>query len=95
MPVLQPAALSALIVLSTFRALDAAPSLTPGSGAIGYNLQTYTTVALSEPAPADLKLTLTSGDPNRLLLSKLPDVAGSPSITLTVRERFRLATPAR
>jgi hypothetical protein len=81
--------LFALTVLTTLAALGAAPALTPGSVTVGNNLQTYTTVAFSEPVSADLELTLTSSDPSRLLLSKTPDVAGSPSITLKVRARFR------
>ncbi len=84
-----PAALLALAVLTVCAALGAAPVLKPGSATIGRNLQTYATVALSEPASTDLQVTLTTADPARLLLSKLPDLAGSPSITLIVKARFR------
>ncbi len=81
--------LIALTVVSAFAGPGVAPLLTPGNVTVGNNLQTYTTVKFSEPVQADLQLTLTSSDPGRLLLAKTPDVAGSRSITLTVRARFR------
>lgn len=81
--------LFALTLFGAMAALGAAPVLNPGSVTVGSNLQTYTTVAFSEPAAADLDLTLTSSDPSRLLLSKTPDAPGSPSISLKVRARFR------
>jgi hypothetical protein len=81
--------LIALTLSSSLMAIASAQTLTPASVAVGNNLQTYTTIALSEPARSDLQLTLTSSDPSVLLLSKTPDVAGSPSITITVRTRFR------
>jgi hypothetical protein len=84
-----PALLAAVTLVNAFAAEGAAPVLTPGNVSIGNNLETYTTVAFSEPVQADLQLTLTSSDPGRLLLAKTPDVAGSPSITLKVRARFR------
>jgi hypothetical protein len=79
---------AALLILSSAYARGAI-KLIPGAANIGRDLQTAVTVALSEPTPADLKLTLTSGDPSRLLLSPRPDVAGTPSITITVKTRFR------
>ena len=81
--------LVALAVFSTVAGFGAAPTLTPGSVTVGNNLQTYTSVRFSEPVSADLDLMLMSSDPSRLLLSKTPDVAGSRSITLKVRARFR------
>ena len=39
--------------------------------------------------PVETELTLTSSDPSKLLLSRTPDVPGTPSIKLTVRPRFR------
>jgi hypothetical protein len=70
--------------------LSAAPALKAGTVNIGRNLQTWSTVTLSEPAPAgDLQLTLTSNDPGKLLIAKLPDVAGTASLTMTIRARFR------
>jgi hypothetical protein len=67
----------------------AAPALKARTLSIGKNLQMWSSVALSEPAPADLQLTLTSSDPSRLVLAKTPEVAGTASITLTVKTRFR------
>jgi hypothetical protein len=82
-----------LIVVSltaAFSLLDAAPALKAGNINIGKNLQKWSSIALSEPAPAgDLQLTLTSSDPTRLLLSRMPDAQGTASLTLTVRARFR------
>jgi hypothetical protein len=66
------------------------PALNPAKATIGSNLQTAATVALSEPAPeGGMKLTLTSADPSRLLLSRTPDLAGAPVLTINVREKLR------
>lgn len=71
-------------------ALNAAPALTAASLSVGRNLQTFATVALSEPAPAGgVQVTLTSSDSRRLLLSINPETAGAPTLTLTVKARFR------
>jgi hypothetical protein len=70
--------------------LYAMPSLKVASVSIGKDLQTSSTVALGEPAPAgDLQLTLTSSDPSRLVLATVPDAPGAASLTLTVKARFR------
>ena len=66
------------------------PTLTAPAVTLGRDLQSWTTVSLSEPAPAgNLVVTITSTDPARLLLSKMPDAEGTPSLTLTVRTGFR------
>jgi len=57
---------------------------------VGKNLQASSTVTLLEAAPQEgLDITLRSSDPARLLLSKTPLEAGSPSIVLHVRAQFR------
>lgn len=82
-----------LLVLPLFLidgALNAAPALTAANVSVGRNLQAFATVALSEPAPAGgVAVTLTSSDPKRLLLSNNPETPGAPSLTLTVKARFR------
>src|SRR5579884_2811989 len=71
----------------------ASPALTlPEKAAIGRNLEAFTTVKLTVPAPTDLDVTITSSDPHRLLFSTMPDNAGQPSITLKVRGHY-LETP--
>src|SRR3954453_19516810 len=56
---------------------------------IGRNLETFTSVRLSEHAPADgLTVTITSEDPKKLLLSETPDKPGQRSITLTVKAQY-------
>lgn len=68
----------------------AAPALAPTNVSIGKNLQSFATVRLGQPAPAgNMKITLTSSDPAKLLIAETPDAAGQASITLNVRERFR------
>jgi hypothetical protein len=60
---------------------------------VGRNLQMYTSVTLPAPAPPEgMQLTVTSGDPKRLLLSAGPEQAGSASITLTAKVGF-VASP--
>jgi hypothetical protein len=83
-----------LLIAAIFMAASAfsyqSPALKAANVNIGKDLQVWSTVALSQPAPAgDVQLTLTSSDPSRLLLSKAPEAAGTASITLTVRARFR------
>ena len=56
---------------------------------IGRNLETFTSVRLSEHAPAaGLTVTITSEDPKKLLLSEPPDKPGQRSITLTVKAQY-------
>src|SRR5215470_3914542 len=57
--------------------------------AVGANLQTSTTIKLSQPvAQEGVQVTLKSGDPDRLRFARRPDVAGVPSISLPVRQGF-------
>lgn len=56
---------------------------------VGRYLQTAVSVRLPDSKPREnLKLTITSDDPNRLLLSDAPDKAGAPSIVVTVLPQF-------
>lgn len=67
-------------------AVFGAPGIVVGDGTVGKNLQSFSYVRLTEPAPeGGLVLTLTSDDPALLLLSKSDSVAGSPSIQLELR----------
>jgi len=67
--------------------------IVPPDGTIGQSLEGFTNVRLSKPAPAGgLDVTITSQDPKRLLLSFLPNTAGSKSITLKVKAQY-IATP--
>jgi hypothetical protein len=72
-----------------------AHTLIAGSGivapevTVGRALQTPITVRLPDTKPRkDLKLTIRSSDPRRLLLSDAPDKLGSPSIVLTMPVQF-------
>ena len=56
---------------------------------IGRNLETYASLKLSEPAPAEgVLVTLSSDDPARLLFSHAPDEKGAPSITFKVNSQY-------
>lgn len=82
--------LATLSFLSASAIFCAAPKMTTGGGTIGRNLQAYTTVTLSDPAPeSGLVVTIKSNDPSKLLLAPMPDQAGTPSIQLTIKHRFR------
>jgi hypothetical protein len=60
---------------------------------VGQSLAATTNVRLSEAAPAGgLQLTVTSGNPSLVLLSKTPEAAGSASIVVKVEEG-RTVTP--
>jgi hypothetical protein len=81
---------TAIAILAVVRMAYGAASLTATDLTVGRNLQTYGTVRLTEVAPdAGVRITVTSDDPKRLVLSDGIDKAGSASITLTVRpQRF-------
>lgn len=58
--------------------------------AVGKNLQTFATVALSEPAPeGGLEIRLTCADASKLLLSRSPLERGAAALILKVRAGFR------
>lgn len=60
---------------------------------IGRNLETFASVKLSQPAPAEgVSITLVSDDPLRLLFSHSPGEKGTPTITLKVNSQYT-ATP--
>lgn len=57
--------------------------------AVGRNLQEVATIRFAEHTPSSgMSITLTSGDPSRLLFSNAPDEAGSGTITVKVLPRF-------
>jgi hypothetical protein len=65
----------------------AAPGVT-----VGRNLQVVTNLELAEPAGELMTVTLTSSDPERLLLSTAPDKLGVASIKVTIHPRSRFST---
>ena len=82
---------SAIVVLALLGPsfLMAAPGLTAPDVTVGKSLQTYASIRVAGGAPQEgLKLTLTSDDPTRLLLSASPEQAGSATIDLMVLPRF-------
>lgn len=82
-------AVAAIIFAGAPSAMFCAAGLTAPDVTVGRNLQTWTNVKLPAPAPqGGVQLTVTSDDPNRLLLSDAPDHAGSASITLAVKAGF-------
>ena len=65
-------------------------TLVPANVSVGKNLQRSAVITLSEQAPeTGLEITLTSEDPERLLLSATPETAGSASLRLSVKPHFR------
>jgi hypothetical protein len=56
----------------------------PFNATIGQNLQQAVNLTLSAPVSSATQVTVTSNDPSRLKFSTAPDVAGSPSIMLTI-----------
>src|SRR5271166_5655463 len=65
-------------------AINPPPELT-----VGFHLQTFTSVRLTEQAPeGGLQVTITSDDPSRLLLAGGPNQPGSKSITLKVNSLY-------
>ncbi len=61
----------------------------PADARIGRNLEAFTSIRLSPPAPAEgLAVTVTSGDPARLLFAAVPDAAGTGSLTLKVDGQY-------
>ncbi|MDQ6705374.1 MAG: hypothetical protein M3Z85_05350 [Acidobacteriota bacterium] len=74
----------ALIAVAGPAALSGA-SLLPADVAVGQNLQTTATVALSEAAPKEgVAVTVKSGDSSRFLLSKSEERSGSAEIVLQI-----------
>jgi hypothetical protein len=56
---------------------------------VGKNLQAAVSVALSEPASQEVEMTIRSSDPAKLLISRNPMEAGTESLVIRVREKFR------
>jgi hypothetical protein len=52
---------------------------------VGQNLENFTTCSLSGAASADTTITVSTSDATKLLLAVDPTVAGSPTITRTIR----------
>ena len=70
-------------------ALLSGAGLTLANVAVGSNLQAPTTIKLSEPAPeGGLEVTITSGDPSRLKLSRRPEASGTDTIVVKVAGGF-------
>jgi hypothetical protein len=82
----QPPGFTAPGEFASVTAAVALPGLAPvGEVFLGKDLQMSATLCLGEAAPSGgLKVTLTSADGSRLLLSAKEDELGSPSLTLTV-----------
>src|SRR5436309_10655924 len=69
--------------------VHAAGALQATNVSIGSNLQTSTTIKLTEPAPeAGITITVKSSDPARMRLSKRPDAPGTDSIVIEVKPGF-------
>jgi len=82
------------VILACGAALASPSLIVSVDGAIGRNLEAFTTIRLSEPAPeGGLKVTITSGDPTKLLVAREQDVAGAQSITVNVNPQY-VETPA-
>jgi len=57
---------------------------------VGRNLQKAVTLTLNEPAPDEgVQVTVRSGDPARLRISKEPDQAGAESLVIRIRQGYR------
>lgn len=81
----QPAGFSTPSNFSELIATVTAPTLSVGDVTVGKDLQTVTSMALGEPAPTGgIEVTLTSGDPSKVLLSTGQTTAGAGSITLNI-----------
>src|ERR1017187_2457878 len=83
------AAVSVLVPSAMFGQASAT-GLVPADATVGQNLETAVTVAVNGQAPGEeVTITLTSGDPGRLLLSTTPGSAGSASIVVPLKPGFR------
>lgn len=81
------ATLALAVSMFTSAAFAAEKAITPPkeAPAVGRNLQVPTSVKITEAAPeGGLELTVTSDDPTRLLLARLPNQPGSASIKVRV-----------
>lgn len=73
------------VALLACSGLVGAPALLATNGVIGNNLEAFTSVKLSEPAPAEgLQVTITSDDERQLLFAMAADQRGSKTLTLEV-----------
>lgn len=80
----------AALVGSTASSMLSAARVIATDVTVGQSLAAAANVTLSDAAPAGgLQITLTSGNPNLVLLSKSPDAAGSASIVVTVPDGLR------
>jgi hypothetical protein len=71
-------------------ALFAAPGFYPPTQlTVGFNLEAFTSVKLTEQAPeGGVQVTITSDDPSRLLLAMAPNQTGSKSIVLKLNSLY-------
>lgn len=82
------AAAAVMAVVSTSFALAAQSGFAAPEVTVGRNLQVSTRILLTTSAPPEgFDLTVTSEDPERVLLATAPDQSGSPSIRLRVKSR--------
>jgi hypothetical protein len=85
--VVPPAGFSTPSNARTITATVTAPALTVSSLTIGKDLQSSGSVSLGAPAPTGgLQITLTSGDPSKVLLSTSATALGTGQITLGVNQ---------
>lgn len=86
--------LSLVSLLAFSSAVFGAPALiAPPSGTIGNNLEAFTTVRLSEPAPAGgLTVTLAADNPQALAFAESEDQRGTATLSLHVPPQ-RIETP--
>ncbi|HKU86936.1 MAG TPA: hypothetical protein VJV77_11430, partial [Casimicrobiaceae bacterium] len=83
----QPAGFTTPSNLQTITATVTASGINVPAVTVGKDLQDNTSASLQSPAPAGgVVVTLTSGDPGRLLLSPNATTAGSASITVNVAQ---------
>lgn len=82
-----PAGFSTPTTSRTITATVSAPGITLAAQTIGKDLEVPVGMTLGAPAPAGgLQVTLTSGDPAKLLVAASGTVAGNGSITITVAQ---------
>ena len=82
-------ALSSAFLLGSF-CLYGAPSIVAPAITVGSNLETAATISFPQGVPAGgIDITLTSSDVGHLRFAKQQDQAGSASLVIHVREKFR------
>jgi hypothetical protein len=80
--------LAAILVLRPCALFSASTLILPNAN-VGSNLETSAKISLSEPAPDQLDISVSSGDPLKLRISKSHDQPGAATILVRVRKGFR------